>query len=69
MGMSMMFKGGCFKVILATLSRISQMMLEYSTGMKEVLLILVVLCPTSESHIIPEIAFTVFGALSAGNSE
>jgi hypothetical protein len=44
-------------------------MLEYSTGMKEVLLILVVLCPTSESHIIPEIAFTVFGALKAGYSE
>jgi hypothetical protein len=45
------------------------MMLEYSTGMKEVLLILVVLCPTSESHIIPKIAFTVFGALNAGYSE
>jgi hypothetical protein len=44
-------------------------MLEYSAGMKEVLLILVVMCPTSESHIIPEIAFTVSGALSAGNSE
>jgi hypothetical protein len=45
------------------------MMLEYSTGMKEVLPILVALRPTSESHIIPEIAFTVFGALKAGYSE
>ena len=56
-------------LIQSTLSRISQTMLEYSAGMKEVLLILVVLCPTSESHIIPKIAFTVFGALRAGYSE
>jgi hypothetical protein len=44
-------------------------MLEYSAGMKEVLLILVAPCPTAESHIIPKIAFTVFGALSTGNLE
>jgi hypothetical protein len=44
-------------------------MLEYSAGMKELLSILVVLRPTSESHIIPQIAFTVSGARSAGDSE
>jgi len=65
----MMFKGGWFKIILATLSRISQTMLEYSADMKEVLPILVVPRPTSESHTIPEIAFTVSGARSAENSE
>jgi hypothetical protein len=67
--MSMMFKGGWFRVILATFSRISQTMLEYSADMKEVLPIVVALLRTSESHIIPEIAFSVTGARGAGNSK
>jgi hypothetical protein len=42
-------------------------MLEYSAGMKEVLPILAVLRPASESHIIAKLALTVSGALIAEN--